>query len=79
MQVAVRVNPVAKSRKKSEANPRKYGRMVRLSDELVTYMEEVSRREGSASLAATMDRHFLAIAKKMCRDAVNKFKEQLDD
>jgi hypothetical protein len=63
------VRDVAK--KKSTGAPKRYGTLVRVSDEFAKALSEVTRFEGS-SVAEFADAHLLPVVRKRYRDAVLK-------
>ncbi len=69
MTVMAEVRDVGK--KKSVGAPKRYGTLVRVSDEFAKALSEVTRFEGS-SVAEFADAHLLPIVRKRYREAVLK-------
>lgn len=69
MTVVAEVRDVAK--KKSAVTPKRYGTLVRVSDEFAKALSEVTRFEGS-SVAEFADAHLLPVVRKRYREAVLK-------
>lgn len=69
MAVVAEVRAVAK--KKSGGTPKRYGTLVRVSDEFAKALSDATKFEGS-SVAEFADAHLLPVVRKWYRDAVLK-------